>query len=380
MGAGLAGQMRCGFSCPQALGSEEVEVPKACSLQVLFSDYAALAIPAGTAPMAGCQGESFPAGARQGLPFADVADAFLPAALFYDAHSATTAEVIRRREAHGSGEASSLLMLAESCQPLLFAIAEFLAASPKSAVGLCSMASFTMAAQARFLENALWSKLHRTRWPALHACLRHGGPADWRRAYGETLAGRGECVLEVYNREQKRGFNMSAMPARVRYDAAAGGYRAKYVSASDVPEETIPVSEEARLRFCPAVARRRLPAEAPADAGKSAAYPYRVMEGTHGLVVGQGVELQWKMQEASPFGWWYADLEELVLDRATGQCAKATITFPHFSSASRWHRMEVEFGDSQIRANNFGGYTGGIRGLSPEERARWLQFLPKPQN
>ena len=33
-------------------------------------------------------------------------------------------------------------------------------------------------------------------------------------------------------------------------------------------------------------------------------YPYRVLEGLEGLEVGRNVELQWKMQEGSPFGWW----------------------------------------------------------------------------
>ena len=39
-----------------------------------------------------------------------------------------------------------------------------------------------------------------------------------------------------------------------------------------------------------------------------------VLEGIPELKVGQGVELQWKMQQGSPFGWWFGTVESLERD------------------------------------------------------------------
>ena len=34
------------------------------------------------------------------------------------------------------------------------------------------------------------------------------------------------------------------------------------------------------------------------------------------MKAGQGVELQWKMQQGSPFGWWFGIVESLERDKA----------------------------------------------------------------
>jgi hypothetical protein len=105
------------------------------------------------------------------------------------------------------------------------------------------------------------------------------------------------------------------------------------------------------------------------------AYPYKVLEGTHGLRVGGGVELQWKMQSGGPFGWWYGHLEALERG-ADGRRTTATITFPHFPTTSDWYRLRVQVGDGEIRECTFGGYTGGLRATASDvEKKHWMQFF-----
>jgi hypothetical protein len=215
--------------------------------------------------------------------------------------------------------------------------------------------------------------------------------------------------LEVFDREKKQGFSMAAMAAKVRYEASADVYVASYLSASLVAPESIPAAEEHRLRFCPPSARARLlrgpdlgqeaeeAATSPeqeevevdeedvgeenddekAPSSPSWDYPYKVLQGVEEELVapGTGVELQWKMQFGSPFGWWYGRLESLRRDN-NGETATATLIFPHFPSTSAWYRLEVRFGDAKMRPCTFGGYTGGVRMASPEEHALWMRFFP----
>ena len=42
--------------------------------------------------------------------------------------------------------------------------------------------------------------------------------------------GNSEFQMEIFDREKKRGFCMSAMPALVQYDHAADAYVASYIS------------------------------------------------------------------------------------------------------------------------------------------------------
>lgn len=279
-------------------------------------------------------------------------------------------------------ELRSLEAFAEGLQPLLFGIAGWAAASPAGLLRL-AFASRSLAAQLEVLEQPLWQALYRRRWPAFHDCLRHHGTGSWRAVYRETLAGQRTCTLEVFEREKKVGFTMSAMPAQVRFDRAQAVYVAKYLSASQVMPEAIPLGEEHRLRFCPPSARHCIQGHLTADLTPQCSkklsllaksYPYSVLEGVSGLEVGSGVELQWKMQSGSPFGWWYGTLEAL---RVGGNVPwVATVTFRHFPRDSRWYRLDVEFGDSQVRPCAIGGYSGGLRGVSEREQALWTRFFP----
>lgn len=276
-----------------------------------------------------------------------------------------------------------LTILAQSYQHLLHDIAEFAVGRPKDMYRLCYTQSHTLAAELRHRDDAIWNRLYLNRWPAFHdGNCHHYSDRKWRELYRTTLVGHHVLVLEVFNRLKSRGFVMSAMPARVNYVAKSNSFLVRYMSASPVPPEVIPASEGFRLRFCPPDARHLMQESTSGLEGLGAlqlpmdSYPFQVLQGYDHLVVGQGVELQWKMQSGSPFGWWFAKLESLKVNPNGGECATATLTFPHFPSDSQWHRLEVRFGDNKIRNCHFGGFTGGLRRTSRAEQEHWQLFMP----
>lgn len=287
-----------------------------------------------------------------------------------------------------------LTALAQSYQHLLCDVAEFAVGRPQDAYRLCYTTSRTLAAELQRRENDIWGWMYLSRWPAFHdGTCHHYSDHKWCDLYRRTLAGHHVLVLEVFNRMRSRGFVMSAMPAWVSYVAQSDGFLVTYMSASLVPSELIPASEGARLRFCPADARHLMLAPTSGLEGARAAqsprmrrscpamratdsYAFEVLQGYDHLVVGQGVELQWKMQSGSPFGWWFAILESLRADSSGGDCATAVLTFPQFPCGSQCHRLEVRFGDNNIRNCQFGGFTGGLRCTSSYEQEHWQQFMP----
>jgi hypothetical protein len=287
----------------------------------------------------------------------------------------------KKRAWHGQ---PSLTEIVERVPPVLFTIIDFLADRPLNVVRLsCWTASF-IHAETSIASNPLWNTLYERRWPAFHDALCHTNRAkswDWRSQYQETLFGKTKVTLEVYHRELKRGFVMSVMPANVRFEASLNAYVAEYISASEVRPEAIPGTDSHRLRFCPPGTRDRLEvglvaqSQVPDEDDTALCYPYRVLQDHDGLVPGQSVELQWKMQQASPFGWWYGTLESIAYED-NGPHATATITFGHFPSDSRWYRMQVRCGDSEVRTNDYGGFTGGIRACSAAEARHWNRHFP----
>merc|ERR1712019_144181 len=179
------------------------------------------------------------------------------------------------------------------------------------------------------------------RWPTFHQCIDFMGARCWKHVYRDTLEGQLQCTLEIFDREKKLGFAMAATPGKVHYDKKLDSYIANYISASEVLPESIPSIEKHRLRFCPPSVRRALlqdsvvtPSAGTSAEGYCTQYPYKVLEGINDdLQVGKAVELQWKMQLGSPFGWWYGWLEALRFE--SKQRAVATITFRHFHPDSR---------------------------------------------
>lgn len=227
-----------------------------------------------------------------------------------------------------------------------------------------------------------WESWYRERWPQFHEHERYrlGSAQDWVRTYCETFFGQREFLLEVFERDRDPGFAMSAVAAHVRWvppwsaRVAAGAFFARFVSVSAALPELIPAHEGRRLRFCPLAVRDCLE-PLPREPTLQPSYPYRTLSGMGSLVPGQGVELQWKMQEGSPFGWWYGLLETLA-PHPDGQRAVATITFLHFHRSSYWRKVEVTFGDGVMRSCVMGGFNGGVRPCSRDEERKWAGLLP----
>jgi len=318
------------------------------------------------------------------------------------------------------------MTIAECLDPLLAVIGGYLAETPRDVVCLFYLTSGSLASQASFAMNTLWQDMYALRWKGFFEALRFQQRGDnWLELYKDTLRGHCEFMLEVFDRQKKEGFAMSAMPARIHYDSGEDGYVAWYISASEVPPELIPAAEAHRLRFCPASVREPLWRDAPpavcelpydrlwcsfksragccmrrrsssgsgdemtrrrsssgdwpkaetSDESKQGAYPYCVLEGTTGLKIGGAVELQWKMQDQSPFGWWYGQLEELQ-HHSDGKLATATVVFPHFAATSQWYRLAVAFGDNEVRDCALGGKSGGLRPVRDGEKVQWMQHFP----
>lgn len=292
------------------------------------------------------------------------------------------------RKRVSTAELSGLAAVVECCHPLLFEIVDFLAASPRDFAVLCGMSARFVRVQMIPVEASVWRAMYAQKWPAFYECLTFEGFTDWHAAYRETWTGLLECGLEIFDREKNPGFAMAAMPARLRYEAGTDCYVASWVSACAVYPERIPLCEEHRLRFCPEAVRAQL-VRCPQVSGSSADamassppgfsdkhhYPYRVLEGFEGLRVGCRVELQWKKQQGSPFGWWYGHLDDLTA--AGDGLAKATISFRHFPVDSPWYQAAVVFGNSKIRVCPFGGFTGGIRAVSEAESRQAMRFFPE---
>jgi hypothetical protein len=258
--------------------------------------------------------------------------------------------------------------------------------------------------------DSLWHDVYEFRWKPLCQLIKFQNEGcitkNWSSLYKDTLNGKIEFVLEVFDRQKKPGFAMSAMPARVYYEKSENAFVAWYMSASQVPPELIPMAQQYRLRACPSSTLVRLChdnsniiSEVPIErrwapscrdrarwVGNSrdipepeqSSYPYNVLATTEGLVVGEPVELQWKMQGKSPFGWWFGILESLRFDQGS-PLATATIIFPHFDPASQWYRLVVRIGDGEIRACALGGKSGGLRPVSEDERLQWMRHFPTKQ-
>jgi len=291
-----------------------------------------------------------------------------------------------RRTSGAAIAESGLAVLAYRLQPVFTVVMEHLAGHPRDFAGVLCLASCSIEPHFKERVNTLFREAYAERWKSFHDYLmfqdRPAGGEDWRTLYKETLAGRLKFLLEVFERQKMPGFTMAAMSAWIRYsnglEDQPRGYMAQYLSASVVPPEFIPCEEEHRLRFCPPSVRQQLEPGAgvtPDGVVEEEAYPYRVISGFEGLVVGKGVELQWKMQMGSPFGWWYGKLDSLHMDE-DGRSAIAEITFDQFLRTARWHRLSVRIGDGVVRTCEFGGYSGGLRGVSAAEERRWMKFFP----
>lgn len=263
--------------------------------------------------------------------------------------------------------------------PLVADILGFLG-DPQDVVRICRTVSKSIMEDAAFIYTLQWKQMYRQRWPVFfeaqsYLAKSRRAQVDWQAAYSHTLNGTCMFLLEVFDREKKMGFAMSCMSAKVAWDKTKKSYVAHYQSASQTLPEYIPEQETRRIRFCPASAQVQLSPELlPPEA--SDIYPHRILHGFDSLKVGQGCELQWKMQMGSPFGWWFGTVE--AVDRhSNGVTATVTMLFEHFPATSRWYRLRVDVGDGVVRRCAIGGHHGGIRAVAEEERKHWMEFFPK---
>lgn len=152
----------------------------------------------------------------------------------------------------------------------------------------------------------------------------------------------------------------------------------KYLSVSDVPEEVIPSDEVHRLRFCPPSARDYL-------SGSQGTYidPFRVIRPV-GVTLkdlqlefecGRHVELQWKMRNGGPFGWWHGEVQS-VEAREEGSFF-VNILFKHFPESSPWYRLTVPLNVAAPVPCVIGGYSGGVRRCTIDEERLWRKFFPE---
>lgn len=262
------------------------------------------------------------------------------------------------------------------CLPLVTHISEYLG-DPLDLTNFFRLSTKSIAETSSQICAMQWKCIFQEKWPVFYEALSYEPrklETDWEALYRQMCLGKREEILEVFDREKKIGFSMSCMVAKVSWEHSSKSYVANYVSASHVQPERIPAEQKHRLRFCPAgTARDQLQPEI-APPGAAEIYPYRVLKGYDGVALGQGVELQWKMQMGSPFGWWYGKVERLERNGAT---AAVTLIFPHFPTNSRWYRLRVIVGDGVVRRCAIGGYHGGVRAVTAEEEKVWNQFTPK---
>lgn len=284
-----------------------------------------------------------------------------------------------------------LSLIADCFGPLLLKIISYSASTPQEMAQACRVAR-SFSTEIAGSETLIWEGIYANRWPAFHECISfhaRGQATDWRAACCNTLNGSFSCILEIFDREKKQGFCMAAMTAQVHYDGPKKSFMATYLSAAAVPPEAIAESESFRLRFCRQAVRDQLSERneeimffksesLPGHPGRARqdCYPYRVHTGNQSFAVGDAVELQWKMQEASPFGWWFGELEFVRSCTETG-LTTATVLFKHFPSHTKWYRLQVVFGDAKIRLCDFGGYTGGFVRVDAAETSHWMRFFPK---
>jgi len=263
--------------------------------------------------------------------------------------------------------------------PTMISIMSFLE-EPSDVARLCYFSAGWIRHASESFCPKQWETMYADRWPAFYEAQKYlsqlsHSEVDWKSMYRHTLAGKFETLLEAYDREKKLGFAMSCMLAKVSWNSGINCYIAKYVSASQVLPEKIPYHEGYRLRFCPPSARELLkPEMMPPQAPEL--YGHRVLEGIPKVTVGQGVELQWKMQQGSPFGWWFGTVESLERDSG-GSKAKVTMIFDHFPASSRWRRLQIIVGDGVVRQCAIGGWHGGVRAVTAAEKSEWVKFYPK---
>jgi len=99
------------------------------------------------------------------------------------------------------------------------------------------------------------------------------------------------------------------------------------------------------------------------------------------LSLGSEVEVQWKGHMNHPFGWWFATVQDVQRNVATGLLHRVTLLFRQYPTSSIWRRVEMELGGisgsvTAVNGDRRLGYFGGIRVLNEEQAKQWQRWVP----
>ena len=223
--------------------------------------------------------------------------------------------------------------------PLIDCVTGFLD-HPKDIASLCAVNQATWNTMRPHLDQA-WKICLQCRWPGIHdALVTNLENLDWRQAWRQILSG-GEILMGVHERQLKRGFAMSCMPAWISWDKTHKAFRVVYLSGLTMtPTEYIGWDSFDRL------AKMR--------GDPYAAFPSDLPEN---FQPGDACAVQWKMLRNGPFGWWYGTIHNVF--RMNGQW-HADVRFTHIVNDSRWHALIIPIGNISPNEAQSGGFTGGI--------------------
>lgn len=205
--------------------------------------------------------------------------------------------------------------------------------------------------------DVAWKICLQRRWPGIHDALSSNlENLDWRQAWRQILSG-GEILMGVHERQLKRGFAMSCMPAWISWDKTHKSFRVVYLSGLTMtPTEYVGQDSFHRLAKMRGDPYAAFPSDNPED-----------------LVPGTCCAVQWKMLRNGPFGWWFGTVHHTWKDNGT---MYADVRFTHIVSDSRWHRLIIPIGSPVPTDAQSGGFTGGIIKIPDDELEVWNRFWP----
>jgi hypothetical protein len=163
--------------------------------------------------------------------------------------------------------------------------------------------------------------------------------------------------MGVHERQLKRGFAMSCMPAWISWDKTHKAFRVVYLSGLTMtPTEYIGGDSFDRLAKMRGDPYAAFPSNAPEE-----------------FEQGDACAVQWKMLRNGPFGWWYGTIHNVFKQNGTWH---ADVRFTHIVSDSRWHALIIPIGNVAPNEAQSGGFTGGIIKVPPAEVEVWNKFWP----
>lgn len=206
--------------------------------------------------------------------------------------------------------------------------------------------------------DVAWKICLKRRWPGIHdALVANLENLDWRQVWRQILSG-GEILMGVHERQLKRGFAMSCMPAWVSWDKHHKVFRAVYLSGLTMtPTEFIGSNSFHRLTKIRGDPYAAHPSDKPSA-----------------FTSGAPCAVQWKMLRNGPFGWWFGNINSVF--QQNGQWF-GDVRFTHIVEDSRWHQLILPLGVTKPVEAQSGGYTGGVILVTPEELELWNSFLPQ---